>query len=401
MKGNSLRRRNLDAVEEDVRRCLHRDLRHFWFICSELNNLGREFALVLAERMLRMNEQRGSDRFTWKSYMLPRSFSQSDFDLLYRSGFVTTWNPVESFDDAQLALSRSPYSARDASLFLGRDFRARRKHGRLPPLPVSIFLGDQHLTPESLSRCVQRFNRERLWRVCGGAVAVHALRVWDFESQGVPEGEAVTFAPEGTGRLDLAHPTYHFPAELLRDFGSREAVMVLHDRLLSTFFSHGHRNRPEWCRFLARHASPTTLHRELLRIGSEAVLKDPSVETLRDLMTPSRDNEASCEAVAERLLGLLRRAYRRDLERIYRFLEIPSDRRGRIAIDEYDLHEILYRKFETTEGLLAAVKRRFRQRTGSTLLLLFRSELHRRNVLLDPLHRKWIFRHLDRPGSSI
>ena len=72
VKGRRIRHRDLDAIMEDVAFLAARDVRCVWFVCSEINMGGMDFALNLAARMDAFNSQRGHRRMLWKAYCMPR-----------------------------------------------------------------------------------------------------------------------------------------------------------------------------------------------------------------------------------------------------------------------------------------------------------------------------------------
>ncbi|MGR3221025.1 MAG: B12-binding domain-containing radical SAM protein [Candidatus Anammoxibacter sp.] len=417
VKGRSVRYRDLDIVEEEVKFCLSKDLRNFWFVCSEINQGSNEFVLSLAERMIKLNEKLGCNPFTWTSYQLPRWLSKKDLDALYRSGFETSWNDVVSLDDTQLKKSRVPYTAKHAVKFINDDFAVRKKHGKLPPLLFSVFLGDVFLTPKSLTTTLKAFNNQRLADKCSGAVGVYAMRVFDSAANCVDLDTVVSFTSSGKEAAKLIHPSFHLPTELCRDFGDFKAIFVFFDYICGTLLSRNHIEGKDWSWFLARNCSPSLLRKMLLEKPYQtrvkilldhkgdtapkeviekfnSIIKQPSVESLLDVFYPSEKDKRVFCAVAYLLVRSVYAGYFKQFKSVLKYLDIPVDAEGYVNISEYEFVEILYRQFNCTKELIGAVAKRFKLRKNAPELMLLNYLLYQFDVQMSVKHKKWLFNNL-------
>ena len=417
VKGRTVRYRDLDIIEDEVKFCLSKDLRSFWFVCSEINLGSTDFSLSLAERMIKLNERLGSNPLTWKSYQLPRWFSRKDLDVLYRSGFETAWNDVVSLDDAQLKKTRVPYHSKHAVKFINDDFAVRKNRGKLPPLLFSVFLGDVSLTPASLSTTLKTFHSQKLMDKCSGAVCIYGTRIFDSAANGIDLSKVVSFTSSGATKARLIHPSFHVPAGLHRDFESLNAIIGFFDYICGTLLSENHLREKDWPWFLARNCSPRLLKKMLLgkphhphdktflSPATGAIPKDalntfhgiverPSADNLQDVFYPSAKDKRFYSTVAHLLIRSIYARYFKQFKPILQFLGISPDVDGEVNISAYNLLEILYGRFSSTKELTVAVIRRFKLKKGSPELLLLRYLLYQFNVQMSAKHKKWLFHHL-------
>ncbi len=424
VKGNTVRHRDLDIVEEEVKFCLTKDLRNFWFVCSEINQGSNEFALNLAERMIKLNEKLGDNPFTWRSYQLPRWLSRNDLNLLYRSGFETCWNDVVSLDDTQLKKARAPYRAKHAIKFINEDFAVRKKHNKLPPMLFSIFLGDVFLTPRSLSLTLKTFNNQKLADKCSGAVGVYGTRVFDCEANQVDLGEVVSFTSTGKEKTHLIHPSFHVPADLYKDFESFDAVVDFFDYICNTLLSRNHMREKDWTWFLARNCTPRLLSKMLLEkpchprdkiflkptiddASKDAVkifkdiLAQPSVNNLQDVFYPSMKDKHLYNTVAHLLIRSIYSRYFEKFKPVLQGLNISTGSNGGLNISEYELLEILYKQYNSTKELSSAVTKQFKLKKNGPELLLLHYLLYQFNSQMSVKHKKWLFNHLCSKESGI
>ncbi len=84
VKGRTLRLRDLDVVEAEVKNLLGFGLRYFWFVCSELT-FTKKHVMELAERLIRINRVLEQPIY-WRAYFLPVKFSKDEFRILLCSG---------------------------------------------------------------------------------------------------------------------------------------------------------------------------------------------------------------------------------------------------------------------------------------------------------------------------
>jgi hypothetical protein len=413
VKGRKIRYRSPDLIEEEISYLASKSLRRFWFVCSELNPGGADFALDLAERMIRLNEKLADYPLSWTSYHLPKWLSRKELRLLYRSGFTTTWNDVVSLDDRQLEKACVPYRSGDAIRFFEDDFAVRSEMG-LPPLSLSLFLGDVFLTPDSLRRTLTAYMENGLRGKCDGGKVVKGIRVFDFRRNHVSETEVVTFTPAGETKKSLIHPSFHVPSELFSDLGNLTAVDAFFDHVCATYLSGRSAETRDWCWFLARHTGPEPLSaflsalsgapwREAFFTGAffeagqgerekaASLWEQADGKALRPILYPSGEEKEDASRAASLLLLRLCDGYWEKMTGILESLRLPVEAHRLFALSEYELALRLSGRFKDAGALLEAVRSGFGLGEASVEELIVSYLLYRFNVTLGHVYDKWLF----------
>lgn len=422
VKGQKVFTRDLDLVEEEIRFLLSKDLRNFWFICSELNAGSSEFPLLVAERMMKINEGLGNRPLNWKAYHLPRWISRDELDFMYRSGFTTSWNDVVSYDNDQLRKGRIPFRAKHAIQFIKDDYAIREKYNKLPPLVFSLFLGDAFLTPYSLSETMREYNHHRLTETCRGGAAICGMRVFDYEYNKIPEEQTTTFTPAGRSKdVDLLQPSYRVPPEVMADFGDYDGVFEFYDYICSTLISINHRGQKDWRWFLGYHSRPaiilhllnsreaTALEQRLLEgelprstpaavATLQKLLTAPSIDALQAVLYPLEGGQVLAAEVARLLMLVLYGRCFETFRPVLDHLEIPVGADDVVACTEYELMGILYRRFEHEDAVVAHVTEQFGLDENDAAWLLLHHLLFQFNVVLRPIYKKWLYCAQEEPA---
>lgn len=367
VKGAGLRYRDLDVIEGELDGLMARQLRRFWLICSELDMQGTRFAMALAERIVKLRERHGGLPVEWSAYALPR-LEEDELRLLQRAGYAGALNDVLSLDDANLRAAGVPYRSKQAVAFLKAVTRLDREEAaqsaalaagaedkiragltqRTPKELASIiglFLGNAHATIDTLPITLRRIADEGLRDSYRAGLAFPATRVF------APDGEPIcatserglrTYGRDGRELpIDLLAPTYQYPDFLIERLGSPDAVIGFLRHVADTFLSNGHRGRKDWAHFLTHHVAIETL----------AALAGTEVAALRRLYAPAPADKAAASADAARLLDEVLAAHGADRARVRGALGLPLDR----DLDEYELAERLYARFETRAAVVDAV----------------------------------------------
>ncbi|MCP4117653.1 MAG: hypothetical protein GY737_20100 [Desulfobacteraceae bacterium] len=417
IKGNKVRYRDLDVIEDEVRFCASKNLREFWFVCSELNPGQSDFALALAERMHKINETLGSHPLTWKAYHLPHFLSRPDLTAMYDSGFVTTWNDVVSLDDRQLEKARVPYRAAHALRFFEDDFSVRKEKDLLPPIKFSLFLGDVFLTPRSLTQTLQTFHRQGLMEKCGGAAGIYGIRIFDWEKNRICPDGAVTFSP-GEKSEDLIHPTFQVAPALLKTFGHMNRVVEFFDYIINTLLSNNFTRTLDWSFFLARNTTPENMagfmEKQAIQDSDDpletifesaeppvkkllgSILANPEPQALQPLFYPSPGEKRVCQGAAGLLVICLRAIHRARIKPLLAFLDLPPlDRDLNINAPSYHLLSRLYRSWDTEAELLESACRRLDLNPAGPEILILKSIFFQHNLILKKSYKEWICRESD------
>ncbi|MEY4544798.1 MAG: hypothetical protein RL685_993 [Pseudomonadota bacterium] len=326
VKGRRAQVRNLDAVFADIEFASQRGIRSFWLVCSELNHGSSELALQVARRFLALRERHPTRPLSWRAYVLPRWLSDSDMDLLYRSGFIGGWNDFPALDDQSLRANRVPYRTRHIHEHLEQTLALHARSEVPTPASFGAFLGNAHADPRSLLATLDYYDehfRGKFARAQVGA-ATRLMATMDAPLLDALRPEALTFRPEGPStELDLCEPTYALPAALSAVFGPGPAqARDFFEYARVTFLSAEFEASLDWPRFLRQSLSVPWLREQLsqLRLALPPALAEGAVgraladlrrdpdQALRQLADPesaelesaSRVIQIACHRVARR-----------------------------------------------------------------------------------------------------
>ncbi len=436
VKGNRAMFRDLDVVEDELAFLRGHGLNMVWFVCSEINAMGNAFALELAERLIRINEQRAeAERVRWFTYYLLR-FSLEELRVLRRSGFYGGWNDIPAFDDVNLKALQVPYrkkhllqSIKDV-ITLGREEAEQRgtplasleekiyfdpDHRRtllpedmLTSPALTLFLGNQLTTVDTVRKTLQVMDAEGLAEQFDAAAVIRGERVFYFNREGGdPQAPVRSFRPgaDNVEEVDLVNPTFRFPAALVRQVGSREALEQFFVYIEDTFLSRNHLFRKDWCWLLGTTWSLETLHAELTRalaLGSEpaalsgvapvrALLAHlsaaPSPDKTLTLLQPAPGRRAQASAAADAVVRAILGAHPDRVGRVLDCLGLEHDGAGRLTLSEYRVSARLYERFEENHRLRAHVERTLQLTRDSVEALALADLLYRQNVDLRPEYR--------------
>ncbi len=380
VKGRDIRVRDLDVIEGELEFLVSRNLRRFWFVCSELDAQGTKFAMQLAERVVKLRERTGNFPIEWSAYSLPR-LEEDELRLLQRAGYVGALNDVLSLDDNNLRKCGVPYRSKQAVAFLkavtklDREERAtaasnaataesKVKAGLTQRTPkelasiLGLFLGNAHATAETLRTTLRRIEDEGIRENYTAGLPFPATRV--FAPNGTPicpttERGLHTYGPDKTERpIDFINPTYYYPDFLIEKLGSPDAVIELMRYIGETFMSVAHRARKDWAAFLTTHTTPERLAALIRTAGplpadaldlAQAIASEPG--RARELFAPPQLTKPAWNAATAQLLAHVFAAFSSKLARVRGVLGIDP------AWSEYRVVEHLSRLYSSREMLLA------------------------------------------------
>jgi hypothetical protein len=426
VKGRQIRHRNLDAIMEDVAFLASRDVRCVWFVCSEINMGGMDFALKLTARMEVFNSQRGHRRMLWKAYCMPRpGMSKDNLEIMMSAGFLPGWNEFMSFDDDNLRQSRMPYRSEHAVQYFKDVLELTREsaayHG--PPIQkLEMFLGGAYADAQTIRSTLAVVDREGFQQVDGGVIM--ATRVYELDGR-LTCGDApslISIGPRGKEVTpDVLRPTFHYAPKLLEALGTSDSVESFLFFISQTFLSHKFRASLDIRAFLAlnisagrfadhiRNEAPFGLacaieiqagRREsdvdestrALYAVSDAlsidIWKDPSVGRVRALIDLGSNAADVRILTLNRLLSILLHANEPAFQPIYAFLGLAHEDDRRTP---YRIMRQLYKNFVSTEDLVARVCEQFSIELESLTHLHLCHLLYDNNVRIDPLYSTLLF----------
>lgn len=411
VKGRGLRYRELDVIEAELDYLMSKHIRRFWLVCSELDMQGTRFALTLAERIVKLRE-RHDLAVEWSAYSLPR-LREDELRVLQRAGYAGALNDVLSLDDNNLRRARVPYRSKQAIAFLKAVTKLDREETistanaavaedkvragltqRTPKELASIlglFLGNAHATPATLSITLRRIEDEGLRENYRAALAFPATRVFELDGEPIcettPRGLR-TFSRTGETSIDLIQPTFYFQDFLIERLGHPTAIIELLRYAADTFMSTAHRHRKDWSWFLSNHTSVERFRTLLAEAGPRfdadpivrEVSEDPSEVRLRALFAPAAAVKPAWNAAAKIVIEHVIASRPTALERVRAALELSE------GLSEYRVTEILYRRFESRDAIVAAVAPRDDMESLCLDWVLFAN-----NVILRPEYRDLLF----------
>ena len=435
VKGNRAQFRDLDVVVDELAFLHGHGLNFVWFVCSEINAMGNNrFALDLAERLIRLNEKRSeAERVRWYTYFLLR-FTPAELKTLRRAGFLGGWNDIPSFDDTNLKRLRVPYrtrhlvqSIRDIAFLAAEETAAaprprasleervfddpEQRRGMsfddLLAVPIlSLFLGNQFATVETVRETLRVMERERLVGNFDGAFTMRAERVFDYNAGDGADPDATrAFPPPSASPTPGIDPTFRLPPELLRQLGSFDALEQFFIYVEDTFLSHNHLFRKEWSWFVGTTMSVPAFHAlwlaaiatkpaldmftklDPVRQMIEHIATEPSLDKTRLLFFPAAGRKAVAQAAADAAIRIVLEAMPEARRRLAAFLAVPTDALGRVVQSPYGLACELYKRFADTDQLDSAARRALSIQPDSLEHLALADFLYRNSVDVRPEYR--------------
>lgn len=254
VKGRSLRLRDLDVVEAEIKNLLNFGLRYFWFVCSELT-FTKTHVMALAERLIRINRTLEHPIY-WRAYFLPVKFNKDEFRILLRSGLMLEQNgPFSDLNDETLKQMHEPYRIKHALQHI-RDLMELNEepefaYRKMERWILWSWLANPYSTRETVRQTLNIFAELELDQHYDFAAGYPALRVYEGLTN-LPEDthqrvEIVTGDPKTT--KSIIHPSFYYSQDLLKHFGSidqlHDFLFYAHETLLSRHYR-ATRNWANW-----------------------------------------------------------------------------------------------------------------------------------------------------------
>jgi hypothetical protein len=374
-----------------------------------------EFALSVAEKIIKTNEKLGDNPIVWRSYFLPRWFSTEDLRLLYRSGFIGGWNDFPCWEDDNLERNKVPYKAEHILKYL-KNVMIIEEEREINPDIFSIFLGNPFADAKSISTTLRLYDEQGIGEYYGdlGFFSVPAIRVYECCLDRLPihKDEITTIRRDGTMEPNLIHPSFHFPSYLYKTLGGMKEINDFFLFLPNTVRSKRSLRYKDWSYFLFQYCSPEHLSKFLQEKGEREhdadilnrgainpevadlarnILKMPTPSSLRDVFAPPFNEKDIFNIVALILLEILYSRHFESFDEVLDFLELPADPRGDISLSTYRLMERLYAQHSSTEALLKAVKNHFEFDNGSIQMLLTNYLVYLFDVRIKSEYKELLF----------
>ncbi len=231
--GKECRYRDIDDILADVDFLVSRGIRHFWFICAEINVEGNEFFLQLASRIKEYQSSK-KIKFNWQAYYIPK-LNFEEFKSVRDSGFLPGWTEFVSLDDENLAKCRVPYTAEDVINNLQHRLRLNPQgFGRM-----TLFLGNTFCTQSTIKRTLAMMDEHGLLNRALIGRVVECTRVFDLGS-GPTCGDERSIISLGKDFVrinshDLLFPSFHYSQPLMDVLGNTRNIAKMFKYLDAMF----------------------------------------------------------------------------------------------------------------------------------------------------------------------
>ncbi|MFW9914643.1 MAG: hypothetical protein ACFFGZ_03445 [Candidatus Thorarchaeota archaeon] len=406
IKGHKVQYRDLDVIEEEIAFLKTHGLNLLYMVCSEINTESNDYFLSLADRIMRINEQRSSyEKIYWYTFYLMReSLSTKELKYLRKSGFLGGANDVVSFDDNNLAAVKAPISASrevinhiiGARKVIEEEFQ--QKSRKYPSLEERIFqnkrlssfmllddsfmttwnffLGNTATTPETIRITLKAADDSGLSRFFDACYVNKATRVFDYLH---PDDELLNYiwsvSDKGTETsYNELYPSFTYPPALLRHFnGAHEALEDFLILVGDTYLSNYHLFKKDWNWFLASKIDQPNFYswwnnalkseldlKGLIKIPTvlnflKHLQKHPTVENLSLLFNPTPGRKSLMNFTAHMAIRYVLFSQETELKPLMEHLGMPSKLDVLFALSPYQVAVRFFKSHAAKEELLRAL----------------------------------------------
>jgi len=283
IKGRKVKFRDLDVIEEEINFLRKYQLNQMFFICSEINTESNEFFMSLADRILKINENREEyEKISWYTLHL-MTLSEYEIEHIMKAGFRGGSNDVITLGDCSLEAVNPPVKSEEVINFfsLGKKVvkEAFRNNGkkfysleeRLFKAPQvlnpedfmnswNIFLGHIQATPETIRGTLKCADDAGLNFLFDSCYVNKATRIYDYIHPTEGTLQHTWSSVNGTikNSYNELWPSFTYPPALLRHFGSSEILDDFFTLIGDTYLSQQHLFKKDWNWFLCRNIDPKT-----------------------------------------------------------------------------------------------------------------------------------------------
>ena len=301
VKGRRVRYRDLSAVMGDIEMLVNQGITQIYMVSSELNPGGNAFVLQLAELIQSFNERQTEDRrVAWfgANYLL--NFISDEYERLYESGFTGGWFDITALDDENARAMRTPYrnesllahlktfaklerkrigllQAQEASQPDRNDIEENTNRGETA-IKWTLFLGNPSTTTKTIRYTLQVANREGLAQLFEGCHINKNIRVFDYEKPDKATLAATYSVTADQERISYQQllPSFAYPPELLKDFGTEEEIAMMFDHIAETYLSTNYQTSRDWNWFVNRNTTAASITCWMVELSDEKGLHMPA-----------------------------------------------------------------------------------------------------------------------------
>jgi hypothetical protein len=400
VKGRKVQYRDLKVIEEEIDFLATFGLNNFFLICSELNADGNEYILQLAERLIKINQNRPeNEKVTWYGLYLMK-FSGDEFELLRKSGFLGGWYDAASLEDTNLIDVKVPYasneiidnmkavysSIRDEASKRGIVIPSREErifHGKTLDLADdllrfdwSLFIGNTETTVNTIRETLRKADEAGFYHIFDECFVNKATRVYDYLITTDQLMEFTTsYDKDGKERsYNELLPSYTYPPELQLHFKNIRDLNTFFNLIQDVYFSANHLFKQKWNWFLSQYTDPRsffswwnqTVQSKIL-ISTISTLDEvqnyikflnetPTIENIELLFNPTPGREKFFSFIANIVMKNIFYYYRNDLTKVLDFLNLASDLDVVFSSTPYQITVTLFQLYADEKELFQALR---------------------------------------------
>lgn len=271
--GNLMQYRNVDTILNDLQFLQKNGFYDIFFVCSELNPLGNDFAIKLSKRIYNLNKDFSEkEKIKWSATYL-MNFTLVEFNALKKSGFVGGWYDVVSLEDENLRNNNAPYKSQnileiisnlDGGLkgaFILEDevlnLPERIYYNKPKTHTGSFFLGNPTASILTIRETLENAHKYRLDTIYDKTGINFATRIFDYINLTENELRA-TYSINFNGaqvEYDDLYPSFSYPPDLLDHFGEPAKIRDFFTYVQTTFLSSEHLFEINWHEFILNNLS--------------------------------------------------------------------------------------------------------------------------------------------------
>jgi hypothetical protein len=400
VKGRKVQYRNLKVVEEEIDFLATFGLNNFFLICSEINADGNKYILQLAERLIKINQNRPeNEKITWYGLYLMK-FSGDEFELLRKSGFLGGWYDVASLEDVNLTDAKVPYlseeiinnmkavytSIRDEASNRGIEIPSREErifHGKtldhansLLRFDWSLFIGNTATTINTIQETLRKADEAGFYHIFDECFVNKATRVYDYLITTDKLLEFTTsYNTDGKKRsYNELLPSFTYPPGLQLHFKDTSELKTFLDLIQDVYLSANHLFKQKWNWFLSKYTNPSSLFswwdrtvQSKILISSISTLDEvqnylkflietPTIENIELLFNPTPGREKFFSFIANIVMKNIFYYYRDKLTKVLDFLNLASDLDVVFSSTPYQITVSLFQHYADEKELFQVLR---------------------------------------------
>jgi hypothetical protein len=416
--GPKVRYRDPDAVMKDIKILADNGITKIYMISSELNPVGNEYILQLADRICSFNKtQPENGKVTWYGANYLLTFSEEDYRRLYRSGFTGGWFDVTGLDDKNARSMHTPYRIERLRENLRiyaettrrqNDLRREQEGSKTQDqagdgreddsVRWTMFLGNPGTTLEAIRNTLQAAHREGLSDLFDDCSIIKATRVFDYErltETALASTYSVTSELKRTKYQQML-PSFAYPPALLEDF-SEEEISGMFDYFAETYLSKKYQRTRDWHGFIQQNTTAESVNQWMMELSKIKGVRIPLRSEVSDIQTLFLEKEHSITAneMAQNAVDLFVSTSLMAFPYFFESLGLPGTPEILALFSPYELATIVFNRWKLDQGLPEQNWSIFSLWKRDLLQFCIRAILYRFNVQTDPTYREFFIQQVN------